>query len=586
MKDSVQLIKDRLNIVDVVSAYVEIKKAGKNFTARCPFHNEKSPSFHISPERGAYHCFGCGAGGDIFTFVQEIEKVDFKGALQILALKAGVELTPISPQAKSDRDRLYALLEEATNFFVKSLEGNNFVQEFIENRGVDLSSILTWRLGFALGSSTIWRATKEYLLKKGFTEKEMLKAGLIKTSEKGKDAYDVFRNRIMFPIFDQSGRVVAFSGRTLEVSTNVPKYVNSPETELFKKSEILYGLHLAKHNIRRLDFSLLVEGQFDVVLSHKAGYNNTVAVSGTALTIQHVQALEKLSKKVVLALDADRAGINAMKKAANLMLKRGLDVKVAVLPAGKDPADIIKEDFKVFRNLVGQSVPVIDFLLKVLKEDTKDERTFRLRAREEVLPFVALLPDKIDQDFFEGRVAEALKTTKEAVHYEVERLDDLTEKKAGNFEKNKNVEFPVDFFEKTEMSTSRLKTILSYLFGVLPVLESEAKEKIKKIIEEVTKEKIEILEEKIDKRQVSEVTFRVEASLENLPKKLFEDELVHNLNQLRSTFVVDKLKNAKEELKALEIAGCSKEEMDKKMSEILAWQEMRRLPVFTTEDVW
>jgi len=570
----------------VVSAYVEIKKAGKNFTARCPFHNEKSPSFHISPERGAYHCFGCGAGGDIFTFVQEIEKVDFKGALQILALKAGVELTPISPQAKSDRDRLYALLEEATNFFVKSLEGNNFVQEFIENRGVDLSSILTWRLGFALGSSTIWRATKEYLLKKGFTEKEMLKAGLIKTSEKGKDAYDVFRNRIMFPIFDQSGRVVAFSGRTLEVSTNVPKYVNSPETELFKKSEILYGLHLAKHNIRRLDFSLLVEGQFDVVLSHKAGYNNTVAVSGTALTIQHVQALEKLSKKVVLALDADRAGINAMKKAANLMLKRGLDVKVAVLPAGKDPADIIKEDFKVFRNLVGQSVPVIDFLLKVLKEDTKDERTFRLRAREEVLPFVALLPDKIDQDFFEGRVAEALKTTKEAVHYEVERLDDLTEKKAENFERNKNVEFPVDFFEKTEVSTSRLKTILSYLFGVLPVLESEAKEKIKKIIEEVTKEKIEILEEKIDKRQVSEVTFRVEASLENLPKKLFEDELVHNLNQLRSTFVVDKLKNAKEELKALEIAGCSKEEMDKKMSEILAWQEMRRLPVFTTEDVW
>jgi len=581
MIDSVQLIKERLNIIDVISAYVEIKRAGKNFIARCPFHHEKTPSFHISPERGNFHCFGCGVSGDIFSFVQEMEKVDFRGALQILAQKAGVELTPISPQAKSDRDRLYALLEEATNFFVKSLEENSFVQEFIENRGVGLSSVLTWRLGFAPGSSTIWRATKEYLLEKGFTEKEMLKAGLIKTSEKGKSAYDVFRNRVMFPIFDQSGRVVAFSGRTLEVGTEVPKYVNSPETELFKKSEILYGLHLAKHNIRRLDFSLLVEGQFDVVMSHKAGYNNTVAVSGTALTVQHVQILEKMSKKVVLALDADKAGINAMKKAANLMLKRGLDVKVAVLPDGKDPADIIKDDVNIFRKIVGHSVSVIDFFLKALEKDSKDERNFRLRAREEVLPFISLLPDKIDQDFFEGKVAEALKTTKEAVHYEVERIsgqeNDKTEKK---------IEFTVDVFEKNEVSANRFKTVLNYLFGVLPVLEEVIKKKVEIVMEEVSGEKLKELEKMIDKRQVSEVTFRVEDSLENLPKKLFEDELVHNLNQLRSTFVVDKLKVAKEELKALEKAGCSKEEMDKKLSEIFSLQEIRRLKAFTPEDIW
>lgn len=584
MKDSVQLIKDRLSIIDVVSAYIEIKKSGKNFTARCPFHNEKTPSFHISPERGAFHCFGCGMGGDIFTFVQEIERVDFKGALQILALKAGVELTPISPQAKSERDRLYALLEEATSFFVKSLEENKFAQEFIENRGVDLASILTWRLGFAPGSSTIWRATKEYLLGKGFTEEEMLKVGLIKTSEKGKSAYDVFRNRIMFPIFDQSGRVVAFSGRTLEVGVEVPKYVNSPETEFFKKSEILYGLHLAKHNIRRLDFSLLVEGQFDVVMSHKAGYNNTVAVSGTALTIQHIQTLEKLSKRVVLALDADKAGVNAMKKAADLMLRRGLDVKIAVLPEGKDPADIIKDDAKNFKKLIGKSVPVIDFLLKDLEKDSKDERTFRLRAREEVLPFIALLPDKIDQDFFEGRVAEVLKTTKEAVHYEVERIDGLSEEE----KKRKGEEggVPVNFSEKTEVPTSRFKTVLNYLFGVLPILEKEIKEKVEKAIEEITKEELEKLEEFVDKKQVSEVTFRVEDNLEKLPKKLFEDELVHNLNQLRINFVTNKLKKAKGELKNLETAGCSKEEMDKKMEEILTWQKERRLPAFTSEEIW
>ena len=357
MTDVVQQIKDRLNILDVVAPYVEVQKAGKQFKCRCPFHNEKTPSFNISPERGMYHCYGCGVGGDMFTFIEAIEGVDFKGALKILAEKARVELVPVSPEKQSERDRLYATLEGATKFYVDELKKNPEALAYLKKRGVSDQVVAIWRIGFAPGPpASSWRATKDHLQAQGFSLKELMGAGIIKGADQGKEPYDVFRNRIMFPLFDQGGRVVAFSGRTLEVGQDIPKYVNSPETELFKKSEILYGYDRAKHGIRNLDFSLIVEGQFDVVMSHQAGYNNTVAVSGTALTPSHVQLLERLSHKVVLALDADKAGIAAAKRSADLMLRRGLDVKVAMMPLGKDPADIILEDPKEFRHIIGQSV--------------------------------------------------------------------------------------------------------------------------------------------------------------------------------------------------------------------------------------
>jgi DNA primase len=580
MSDVVQQIKDRLNIVDVVSSYVELQKAGRHFKARCPFHSEKTPSFNISPERGMYHCYGCGAGGDVFTFVQEIEGVDFKEALKILAGKAGVELVPVSPQKKNERDRMYSVLEEATNFFEHSLTEGSPAKEYIEKRGVTLTTSLAWRLGYVPGSETIWRATKDYLLNKGYTENEILKCGLIKNSDKGKDSYDVFRNRVMFPIFDQGGRVVAFSGRTLEKKDDVPKYVNSPETDLFKKSEILYGYHKAKHGIRQLDFSLIVEGQFDVVMSHQAGYSNTVAVSGTALTLQHVQLLERLSKRVVLALDADKAGISAVKKAADLMLRRGLDVKVAVMPDGKDPADIILNDTKEFKKIIGNSIHVIEFLLLILTKAGLDERTFKLRAREEVIPYILLLPNKIDQDHFETKVAEALKTTKEAVHYEVERFLELEEhsSKASSVK-----EFLVD--KKTsekEVGNNRFETLLNYLFGTLPLLPEEVSERIYQEIEKITGNSKKELEEKISLTLSNEVTFRAEVALDQYPRRIFEEEIIHSLNQLREVVVRDRLKIAKEELQKIELSDDQSglEECMKKVTEL---QEARKLAPFTIE---
>ncbi len=521
MNDAVQQIKDRLNIVDVVGAYVELQKAGRHLKARCPFHSEKTPSFNLSPERGMYHCYGCGAGGDIFTFIEKIEGVDFKEALKILAEKANVQLTPVSPEKKNERDRLFAVLEDATKFYEVSLPAGSTPYTYIEKRGVTAATMATWRIGFVAGPPAAgWAVLKDHLIKKGYTEAELFKAGLLKASDKGKDSYDVFRNRIMFPLFDQSGHVVGFSGRTLEVGPEVPKYVNSPETDLYKKSELLYGYHKAKQGIRQLDFSLIVEGQFDVVMSHQAGYSNTVAVSGTALTAQHVQLLERLSNKVVLALDADKAGIAAVRRAADLMLRRGLDVKVASLPVGADPADIVLKDPREYKQAIGKSVHVIEFLLKVLSDQNLDERTFKLRAREEIIPYILLLPNHIDQDHFEGKLAEVLKTTKEAIHYEVERLN---EKKSHAPSSPEETTLVKSVLKPATPETAKLHTsLLTYITGVLPLVQEASAIKIREILELITGKTFTELEDSVPAESRAEVLFRTETFLDKNPRKVFD----------------------------------------------------------------
>jgi len=557
MKDVVEQIKNRLSIIDVVTPYVELHKAGKSFKGKSPFTNEKTPSFYVSPDRGMYYCFSTSQGGDIFTFIETMEGVDFKGALKILAEKAKVELVPVSPEAQNERDRLYLVLEEATHFFATNLQSAESSLAYLKKRGVTPQSIASWRLGFAPGPpDSGWRVLKEHLTKKGFSEAELVRAGLIKGGEAGKEKYDVFRNRVMFPLFDQSGRVVAFSGRTMEVGADIAKYINSPETDLYKKSELLFGYDRAKHGIRHLDFSLIVEGQFDVVMSHQAGYTNTVAVSGTALTLEHVKLLERLSKKVVLALDGDRAGIAAAKRVADLMLRRGLDVKVAMLPEGKDPADIIKEDPKEFKKNIGQSVHVIEFLLATLAKLNLEARTFKLRAREEIIPYVTLLPNKIDQDHFETIIAEALKTTKEAVHYEVERHIEL----AQNNDKNHSIPQAHNSSGEALIKTSkelpsRKESLITYLIGVVSVLEPQVADRVRAKILEITKLSEEELENSVSVSSRAEVIFKAEASMAEQPKRIFEEEIIHALNQLYQLVIKHELNETKDKQRKAELEG-------------------------------
>lgn len=422
-------IKSRVNIADVVGQYVKLERAGRSQRARCPFHKEKTPSFFVSPERGTYICFGCGEKGDIFSFVQKIEGVEFKEALQELATRAGVvlkKMTPKSPQEVDARERLFQVCEAATVFFVEQLQTHHEVLVYLRSRALTDETIAAWRLGYAPAR---WDALHSYLKTAGFTDDEMIAAGLAIRTEKSATSgesrvYDRFRGRVMFPISDTGGRVIAYSGRFFEempggTKEEPAKYVNSPETDLFKKSRVLYGLDKAKQAIRKADCILLVEGQFDLVLSHQSGLPFAVALSGTALTPEHLSLLGRLSKRLVLALDADEAGLRSGLKSAREALAVGFDVKIPTFVGGKDPADIAKEDPEALRAAIRSSQTAVEFFLQALRPGAKDERAYKKAVEAQVVPLVAALTSKIDQAHFTTLVASKLHVPESAVAAEV-----------------------------------------------------------------------------------------------------------------------------------------------------------------------
>jgi len=390
-----------------------------------------------------------------------------------------------------------------------------------------------------------------YLEAKVFTPDELLKAGITKTTESGKEPFDVFRDRIMFPMSEPSGKIVAFSGRILHPDEKTPKYVNSPETLLYKKSELLYGYDKAKNSIRQLDFSLIVEGQFDAVMCHQAGYSNAVAVSGTALTVQHVQLLERLSNRVVLSLDADRAGISAMKKAAAVMLRRGLDVKVAELPLGQDPADVISVNPDAFKKVIGESVHVIEFLLHVLRREIADSRSFKLKVQEEVLPFILLLPSRIDQEHFVGKVAESIRTTVDAVRYELERqreqLTTTTERESKM----------VSTTEKKSVVTARRSSDVpqkayEYLLAAAALVDMPLSAQLQEELK-----KMSLLGELVEpgESERARLLFTVEQQYVQYSPLTIAEEVVARLNQCKSGLIRKQLMHYREILRAVEDQG-------------------------------
>jgi DNA primase len=435
MSAPTEQIKSRLSIVDVVGSYIKLDKAGGSYKALCPFHHEKSPSFNVSPSRDAYYCFGCNRGGDIFTFVQEIEGIEFVEALKILAARAGVELTdrPGSREDKSERDRLYSVMEDVTTLYEKLGVANSEVQDYLKGRGLTEETITSFRIGYAPNE---WRVAYDHLHAKGYTDLEIEKAGLIKPTE-GKSPYDRFRGRVMFPIFDNNGRVVAFSGRVFghqqnQDGTDVAKYINSPETPLYDKSSILFGYDRAKMTIRQQNFSILVEGQMDLIMAHQAGTPNAVAVSGTALTEKHLVLLKRLSDNAVFAFDADEAGLKATARAFHLALAAGMNIRVALIPQddgqAKDPADYIKANPSGWSEVIASSKHIIDFYLGALASRGYPEKRFRDEVRENVLPLVMAIQSKIEQAHYIIEIARKLGVPDTAVWEEVKQLE-----RAGDF---------------------------------------------------------------------------------------------------------------------------------------------------------
>lgn len=424
MNSSVQKIKERLSIVDVVSSYLTVEKAGKNYKAKCPFHNEKTPSFFISPERGSYYCFGCNAKGDIFSFVEHFEGTDFLGSLKILAERAGVELSSYRSKEKDKTDIFYEIMEEAVSFYEKMFTNNKEARSYLLRRGINDNSIKSFRIGYAPES---WNSVLDHLINKGFKKEDIEIVGLIK--KKDNRFYDRFRGRIMFPINDSSGRVIAFSGRIFKKidsnsSIEEAKYLNSPDTPLFNKSNVLFGLDKAKNSIRSRDYSIIVEGQVDLILSHQAGFTNTVAVSGTAFTenindseskINNLGLVRRLSSNIIFAYDGDDAGIRAVHRSAMIALSLDMQVKVAIFPKGKDPADIIQEDYKKWEEIIKNKTDIISFHLDKIKENTENKESRRKQIVEKVFPFLLMINSSIKKSNYIKEISEKINISEGAI---------------------------------------------------------------------------------------------------------------------------------------------------------------------------
>ena len=417
--DTVEQIKQKLTILDVVGSYVKLTRAGKHHRGLSPFNKEKTPSFYVNPERGSYYCFSSGQGGDMFTFIEKMEGVDFKGALKILADKAGVEIVyerGSSGADKGKKDRLYEAMARAESFYTgllmdgKDVPGSAY--SYALGRGLSVETIKNWGLGFAPDG---WRGLLEKLMADGFTQAELVAAGLIKEADEKKGTYyDRFRNRLMFPIRDSAGRTVAFTGRALDPNDQA-KYLNSPETDLYKKSEILFGMDRAKDAIRVRGFALLVEGQMDLLMLHQIGFTNAIALSGTALSPQHLHLMKRYADNLMLALDSDRAGLAASQKNAITALRAGMRVKAVRMPTGKDPADMAQEDPKDLTKRIAEAHTIVEFFLSVLAENYPDSLRLIVASERAVLPLIASMDSAMEREHFVGIVARALGSTSEAV---------------------------------------------------------------------------------------------------------------------------------------------------------------------------
>ncbi|RJQ13444.1 DNA primase [Candidatus Parcubacteria bacterium] len=439
VSDQVQDIKNRLDIVEIIKGYLRLEKSGINFKGLCPFHNEKTPSFFVSPSRQMWHCFGCSRGGDMFAFIQEIEHVEFADALKMLADKAGVELKHEDKKLKSQRQKLYDALELSAKFFERQLEGNKSVLEYLKNRGLKEETLSEFRVGF---SPSQWDSLFKFLRTKGFSDREIAQAGLtVSNANDSTRYYDRFRGRIMFPIFDISGRVIGFGGRVFEQGNpgkeQGPKYVNTPATLVYDKGRMLYGLDKTKMEIREKNAAVLVEGYMDLLMSWQSGVKNVVASSGTALTPMQLDILKRFSNVINIAFDADAAGQSATKRSIDLAMLKGFEVKVIEVGEGvKDPAELAQKSQEAWQKAVLKARPIMEFYFEAtLKKSNPNVVENKKIIAGELLPEINKLQNSIEKAHWIAELASHLKIKESVLEEEMKRspIETISEEAAQAF---------------------------------------------------------------------------------------------------------------------------------------------------------
>lgn len=425
--DAVEEIKARLGIEDVVAEYVQLKRAGRNWRGLSPWTNEKTPSFLVSPEKQIWHDFSSGKGGNMFSFVMEVEGLDFKGALELLARKAGIDIEQYRSAPRPggpDKERLYKLLETAAKFYQAHFSKNKVALEYVlKKRKFSKTTALAWQLGYAPNNGS---ALVDYAKKQGFTEAELKQAGLSSQSYKG-TFQDMFRGRLMIPLQDPQGRIIGFTARLLDDDPKAPKYINTPQTVLYDKSRHIYGLHLAKESIRKTKFVVLVEGNMDVIASHQAGVRQVVATAGTALTEPQLKALGRFTGDIRLCFDADKAGVAATERSIPIASRVKVSLSIIDVPSGKDPDDLIRQDPKLWQTAITKNQYALDWLMARYEKllditSAKGKREFS----DVLLPVVRGLSDEVERDHYLNSIAKAIDVSREALGQKLQKTADLS----------------------------------------------------------------------------------------------------------------------------------------------------------------
>lgn len=426
-------IKQKIDVVSLISSYIKLEKTGANYRAVCPFHAEKKPSFFVSPARQIWHCFGCASGGDIFKFIMQIEGLEFGDALRMLAQKAGVEIKKQDPRMITERKRLYEICDLASKFFEKQLFSSAMgkkAKEYLLTRGISEESIREWRIGYSPES---WTALRNFLENSGYSGAEIDRAGLVVKKESGKDFYDRFRGRIMFPIPDLNSQIVGFGARVFgEVLAKeaVAKYINTPATTLYDKSRILYGLDGAKVEVRKAGECIIVEGYTDVIMSHQAGVKNVVAVSGTSLTPLHLNILKRYTENLKMAFDMDIAGDSATKRGIELAQRQGFNVKVLIMPKEDDPADVIKKEPKNWQKIIASAKSITEFYFEnaFLKFD-KNTADGKKGIVKFLTPAIKKISNSVENAHWVGLLAKELGIPERAIEEEIAKYKEKSENK-------------------------------------------------------------------------------------------------------------------------------------------------------------
>jgi DNA primase len=426
--DAVEDIKSRLSIEDVISQYVELKRSGRNFKGLSPFGNERSPSFMVSPEKQIWHDFSSGKGGNMFSFVMEMEGLDFKGALELLARKAGVDLEQYRGRTNSnskEKERLYEVLELATKFYQVQFSKNQIALTYVlKQRQFTKQTALEWRLGYSPNTGT---ALVDFLKTKGFSEDDIKGAGL--SAQRYRGLGDMFRGRLMIPLQDQQGRVIGFTARLLEDNANAPKYINTPQTLLYDKSRHVFGLHLAKEALRKAKYAVIAEGNLDVIASHQADVRQVVATAGTALTEYQLKALGRFTPDIRLSFDADTAGVNATERAIPIASKVGVSLSIITIPSGKDPDELIKQDKAKWQEIIEKQQYALDWLIARYQKQLDIESAQGKRQFSDIiLGVVRGLNDQVEQEHYIDQVGKLIGVSRDALLSKFQQKEQVTPK--------------------------------------------------------------------------------------------------------------------------------------------------------------